>query len=85
MRILVFLAGTTLMHASAAGRSREERVQQVKLRQNLGGIASSIPVGDAVRKLQTWQQQGAEIVSLSPARCRGYKRHAILSYRRGLL
>lgn len=68
MRILVFLAGTTLMHANAAGHSREERVQQVKLRQNLGGIESYIPVGDAVRKVRAWQQQGAEIVYLSPAR-----------------
>ena len=68
MRILVFLPGTTLMHASAAGRSREERVQQVKLGQDLGGIASYIPIGGAVQKVQTWQQQGAEIVYLSMAR-----------------
>lgn len=68
MRLLVFLAGTTLMHASAAGKSREERVQQVKLGQNLGGIASYIPVGNAVQKLQSWQQQGAEIIYLSPGR-----------------
>lgn len=68
MRILVFLPGTTLMHANAVGRSREERVQQVKLGQDLGGIASYLPTGDAVRKVQTWQQQGAEIVYLSPGR-----------------
>lgn len=68
MRLLVFLAGTILMHASAAGKSREERVRQVKLGQNLGGIASYIPVGNAVLKLQSWQQQGAEIIYLSPGR-----------------
>ncbi len=68
MRILVFLAGTPLMHANAAGRSREERVQQVKLGQNLRGITSYVPIGSAVRELQTSQQRGAEIVYLSPAR-----------------
>jgi hypothetical protein len=68
MRIFVFLPGTTLMHANAVGRSREERVRQVKLGQDLGGIASYLPIGDAVRKLHTWQQQGAEIVYLSPGR-----------------
>ncbi|MFL5661862.1 MAG: hypothetical protein ACJ8BW_10995, partial [Ktedonobacteraceae bacterium] len=29
-----------------------------------------LPIGDAVRKLHTWQQQGAEIVYLSPGRRR---------------
>jgi hypothetical protein len=70
MRIFVFLPGTTLMHANAVGRSREERVRQVKLGQDLGGIASYLPIGDAVRKLHIWQQQGAEIVYLSPGRRR---------------
>ena len=29
MKVLVFLHGTTIMHRSAVGRTREERVQQV--------------------------------------------------------
>lgn len=68
MRILAFLPGTTLMHANGAGQSREERVEQVKRGEDLKGIVTYVPVGDAARKLQSWRQQGAEIVYLSPER-----------------
>lgn len=33
MKIAVFLHGTTIMHQSAIGKSREERVQQVQQRE----------------------------------------------------
>ena len=69
MKILVFLHGTIIMHRGAAGHSREERVRQV-----LDGEASVhdyeayVPVGNAVEKLQRWQNQGAEIIYLSSHR-----------------
>jgi hypothetical protein len=68
MQILVFLAGTTLMHANAVGKSREERVQQVRRGEDVKGIATYVPVGEAALKLQTWQRQGAELLYLSPGR-----------------
>jgi hypothetical protein len=69
MKIMVFLHGTTIMHRSALGRTRDERVRQV-----LGGdesvydFASYVPVDNAVRKLQAWKEQGAEIAYMSSRR-----------------
>jgi hypothetical protein len=70
MRIMVFLQGTAIMHRSALGLSREERVRQVleAKDESLRDFASYVPVGDVVRKLQTWRAQGAEIVYLSSHR-----------------
>lgn len=66
MKILVFLHGTTIMHSGAVGQTREERVRQVlDHHETLFDFASYVPVGDAVRKLHTWRQQGAEIAYLS--------------------
>lgn len=67
MKIMVFLHGTAIMHKNAVGRTREERVQQVLDRrdESLYDFASYVPVDNAVRKLQAWRQQGAEIVYLS--------------------
>lgn len=67
MKIMVFLHGTVIMHKSAVGRQREERVRQILDRrdQAIYDFGSYIPVDDAVRKLQAWGQQGAEIVYLS--------------------
>jgi len=51
---------------NALGRSRPERVQQVLDKdESIRDFATYIPVGDAVRKLQAWKEQGAEIVYLS--------------------
>jgi hypothetical protein len=44
MRLLVFLHGTVLMHPSALGRSREERVAQVRAGADLRGRIRSIVV-----------------------------------------
>lgn len=70
MKIMVFLHGTTIMHKSAVGRTREERVNQVLNRRDrsIYDFASYVPVGNAAKKLQVWQQQGAEIVYLSSHR-----------------
>lgn len=66
MKIMVFLHGTAIMHENALGRTREERVKQVlDGDESLYDFASYVPVGNVVRKLQAWKQQGAEIVYLS--------------------
>ncbi|MBU4299402.1 hypothetical protein KJ636_05155 [Patescibacteria group bacterium] len=66
MKILVFLHGTIIMHKSAEGKTREERVNQVLNKDPSGhDYISYIPVGNAVEKLKNWQKQGAEILYLS--------------------
>ncbi len=66
MKIMVFLHGTSIMHKNAAGRSREERVQQFfNGDESLHDYASYVPVDNAATKLQHWHQQGTEIVYLS--------------------
>jgi hypothetical protein len=66
MKILVFLHGTLIMHKSAEGKSREERVQQVKNKDSsVLDYASYIPVGNVIEKLKSWKSQGAEILYLS--------------------
>jgi hypothetical protein len=69
MRILVFLHGTTIMHAAGAGHTREERVRQVIERDpSVRDYAAYIPIGDAPEKLRRWQAQGATISYLSSHR-----------------
>ena len=69
MKIMVFLHGTAIMHQSAAGQTREDRVRQVlENDESTRDFASYIPVDNATRKLQVWSQQGAEIVYLSSHR-----------------
>jgi hypothetical protein len=69
MKIMVFLHGTALMHRNALGRAREERVRQViDGDESLHDFASYVPVGNVVRKLQTWRRQGAEILYLGSHR-----------------
>lgn len=66
MRLLIFLQGTTIMHPSAVGHTRAERVQQVHEKEpSILAYAAYVPVGDAVSKLRRWSEQGAEIVYLS--------------------
>jgi len=51
MKLLVFLHGTTIMHQAAIGRSREERVRQVRERDaSVKDYATYVPVGNAVDK-----------------------------------
>ena len=69
MRILIFLHGTTIMHPTALGHSREERVAQVRRREpSVADYAAYVPVGNVVEKLARWQRQGAEILYLSSHR-----------------
>jgi len=66
MKILIFLHGTVIMHKSAEGKNREERVRQVlNSDSSVHDYISYIPVGNAVEKLKSWQSQGAEIFYLS--------------------
>lgn len=68
MKILVFTEGTILMHSSAKTLTREQRVEQSKKR--VGPLPTDffkdeIPNGNAVKKLQAWKNQGAEIFYLT--------------------
>lgn len=66
MKIMVFLHGTLIMHRNVLGLPREERVRQVKEgEESVLDFASYIPIGGAVKKLDGWKKQGAEIVYLS--------------------
>jgi hypothetical protein len=66
MKIMVFLHGTAIMHRNAFGRTRDERVQQViKKDESIYDFSTYIPIGNSVRKLLSWNEQGAEIVYLS--------------------
>lgn len=69
MKILIFTEETILIHKMALGRPRKKIVEQVK--GNLKGVknyVSYIPIGNAVSKIQTWQNQGAEICYLTSRR-----------------
>jgi hypothetical protein len=58
------------MHAGAVGRSREERVAQVRADTDgtTRGYATYVPTESAVSKLVAWRDQGAEIDYLSSHR-----------------
>jgi hypothetical protein len=67
--LLVFLHGTALMHAGAAGVSRARRVQQVREGDpSVRDFAAYVPAEAVVQKLRRWQEQGAEILYLSSRR-----------------
>lgn len=66
MKILVFLQGTLIMHKSAAGKTREEIIEQVKAQgESVRDFGSYVPIGNAVEKLNKWAKQHAEIFYLS--------------------
>ena len=58
------------MHAGAVGRSRDERVAQVRdgTDRTVDDFAAYVPVGGAVAKLRRWEERGAEIAYLSSHR-----------------
>ena len=66
MKIMVFLHGTVLMHKSASGVDRSERVRQVVDRErSVFDFSGYIPVESAQQKLRNWNAKGAEISYLS--------------------
>lgn len=69
MDLLVFLHGTVLMHAAAAGCGRAERVAQVRAREaSVRDYGGYVPVGSAVARLERWRAAGARIGYLSSQR-----------------
>ena len=57
------------MHKNAAGHTREEIVKQVEDNEkSVHDYAEYIPVGNAVKKLEIWKNQSAEILYLSSRR-----------------
>jgi len=69
MRILIFTEGTIIMHKNAVGHTRDEIVQQVEDKEkSVHDYKSYVPVGNAVKKLQNWKNNGAEILYLTSRR-----------------
>jgi hypothetical protein len=68
MKILVFTEGTVIMHSSAQRLTKEQRVEQSKKRPRplpVDFFKEEVPNGNAVEKLQSWKNQGAEIFYLT--------------------
>lgn len=66
MKILVFTEGTVIMHPSAKGLTREQRVEQSKTKdRSVYDYKNHIPNGKAVEKLTSWKKQGADIYYLT--------------------
>ena len=71
MKVGVFLHGTAIMHAAAAGAERDELVRQVLRRDpSVRDFASYVPTPGTAHKLAAWQRHGAIIVCLSSHRHR---------------
>ncbi|MFX1302575.1 MAG: hypothetical protein ACFE9X_04370 [Promethearchaeota archaeon] len=58
------------MHRNALGLSRDEIIQQIidDVDDSISDFVSYIPIGNVVKKLTTWQNQGAMILYLSSHR-----------------
>ncbi len=66
MTLLIFLHGTIIMHQGGIGKIREERVvQSLNQEESVWDFDSYVPIGNAVAKLTSWEQQGLEIIYLS--------------------
>ena len=69
MKILIFTEGTIIMHKNAVGHTRDEIVKQVEQKEkSVHDYKSYVPVGNAVKKLQNWKNDGAEILYLTSRR-----------------
>jgi hypothetical protein len=69
MNILVFLHGTSIMHAAGQHVSREERVRQVREGEpSIHEFRSYVPTPDAVEKLRAWCVRGASVAYFSSHR-----------------
>jgi hypothetical protein len=68
-RVLVFLHGTALMHASAAGVARAERVEQVRRgEESVSRFDEYVPTPGAVARVRGWADGGCEVAYLSSHR-----------------
>src|SRR3989338_113867 len=69
MRILIFTEGTIIMHKNAVGHTRYEIVKQIEAKEkSVHDYKSYVSVGNAVKKLQNWKNDGAEILYLTSRR-----------------
>ena len=69
MKVGVFLHGTAIMHAAAAGVNRDERVRQVRRGDpTVPDFASYIPAPGTADKLAAWHRHGAILIYLSSHR-----------------
>ncbi len=69
MRIIIFTEGTIIAHKNSAGFAREQIVQQIIDEEpSIHDYGSYVPIGDAVKKLTQWKNQGAEIFYLTSRR-----------------
>jgi hypothetical protein len=65
-RVLVFLHGTAIMHASAVDVARAERVEQVRRGEpSVAAFAEYVPTPGTVERLRAWANDGAELLYLS--------------------
>jgi hypothetical protein len=66
MKILIFTEGTIIMHKNSVGHTRDEIVQQVENKEkSVHDYKSYIPVGNSVKKLQNWKNDGTDILYLT--------------------
>ena len=66
---MIFTEGTIIMHKNGVGHTREQIVQQViDEESSVHDFGSYVPIGDAVKKLTQWKNQGAEIFYLTSRR-----------------
>lgn len=66
MKILIFTEGTIIMHKNAIGYARDKIIEQVKEKElSVNDYESYIPIGNTVKKLQNWKNEGAEILYLT--------------------
>src|SRR3989344_6544125 len=74
MIILIFTEGTIIMHKNAVCHTRDEIIKQSKgffglfRDKSIHDYKSYIPIGNAVKKLQNWKKDGAEILYLTSRR-----------------
>lgn len=71
MKVGVFLQGTAIMHATAAGVERAERVRQVRRGDpSVRDSASYVPTLGTAGKLAAWARHGATLIYLTARRNR---------------
>ncbi len=70
MKILIFTEGTILTSKGWIGLSRDEIIRRIRARDRSDTVdfANSVAIGDCVRKIGAWADQGAEISYLTSRR-----------------
>jgi hypothetical protein len=69
MKILIFTEGTIIMHKNAVSHTRKEIIKQVEAgEESVCDYNSYVPIGNAVKKIQNWRNEGGEILYLTSRR-----------------